>query len=43
MNGENQLLITDEPVKFEKQPVEIHQVLKKSPIDLEKSMEYTPI
>ena len=40
MNGENRLLVTDEPVEFEKQPVEA-QTLGKLPINSDESMEYT--
>ena len=28
MNGENRLLVTDEPVEFEKQPVEVQDFRK---------------
>ena len=42
MIGENRQLVTDEPVEFEKQPVEF-QDCKKLPIILEKSIKYTPI
>jgi hypothetical protein len=38
--GENRQLVTDEPVEFEKQPVEI-QDFGKLPITLKEFMEYT--
>ena len=40
MNGENRLLITNEPVEFDKEPLEV-QDSKKFPIIIEESMKYT--
>ena len=40
MNRENRPLVTDEPVGFEKQPVEV-QDLGKLPTILEESIDYT--
>ena len=40
MNRENQLIVTDEPIEFGKQLVEV-QDFRKSPIILEESKDYT--
>ena len=44
MNGEKRLLFTDEPVEFEKWPVEVQHFTKSTVtnIILEESMECTP-
>jgi hypothetical protein len=44
MNGENRLLVTDEPVEFDKSPVEVQDFRKiYYPSILEEFREYTPI
>jgi hypothetical protein len=42
MNGEDRLVVADEPVEFEKLHVEV-QDFSKSPIILEEFVKYTPI
>ena len=42
MNGENQLLVTDEPVEFEEYLV-MFETTGKLPIVIEEFIEYTPI
>ena len=42
MIGENRQLVTDEPVEFEKQPLEVDDC-KKITGHLEQFIEYTPI